>query len=73
MKDKIVDVLEAYEFKMTIDEDGGLVFEGPMVNQDTLDEIAGKLFSISNDLDLMLFQIDDNTLMIAVFYELPMV
>lgn len=73
MKDRIVKVMDKYDFKLSIDEDGGLVFEGPMITQEQLNKLGDELFAISKDLDIMLFQVDDKTLMIAIFYELPMV
>lgn len=72
MKDKIIKVMDKYNFKLSIEEDNGLMFEGPMSTKEQLNALAEELFAISKDLDLMLFQIDDTTLMIAVFYELPM-
>lgn len=73
MKDQIVKVMEDNDFTLSIEEDGGLIFEGPMIAQTKLDAIIEQLFAISKDLDIMLFQVDENTLMLAIFYEMPMV
>lgn len=73
MKNQIIKVMEEYNFKLGIDEDGGLIFEGAMINRTTLDQLSEKLFAISKDLDVILFQADADTLMIAVFYNMPMV
>jgi hypothetical protein len=72
MKDNIIKVMDKYDFKLSIEEDNGLMFEGPMSTKEQLNALTEELFAISKDLDLMVFQIDDTTLMIAVFYELPM-
>lgn len=73
MKTQIVNVMKSHNFELLIEEDNGLMFEGPIINQRELDVIDGELYNISKNLDIMVFQSDSSKLLIAVFYEELMV
>lgn len=76
MKNKIIEVLNKYEYKLVEDvpaeesENGfALIFEGPILTNSGYSELIGELAEISEDLEFMMFMVDEDTMLFAVFSE----
>lgn len=74
MKNNIIKILEKYEYKLVenapVENTGfALIFEGPILCNTKYSEMFQELSVISEELEVMMFQVDDNTVLFAVFAE----
>lgn len=73
MKDKIIEVMDSYNYKLVDQgsEDGefSLVFVGPLLEEEQYVEILEKLVAINEDLEYMAMMQEDGSVMFAVFGE----
>ncbi len=76
MKKEIIELLNKYEYKLVEDvkteenEEGfALIFEGPILTNIGYSELIAELAAISDELEFMMFMVDEDTMLFAVFSE----
>ena len=76
MKKEIIELLNKYEYKLVEDvkneanEEGfAIIFEGPILTNSGYSELIAELAAISDELEFMMFMVDEDTMLFAVFSE----